>query len=63
MGIPESAIEDMAYGAMGQTRLLANNPRRLTRDDAVQIYRNAAVRPGSKPLKEKKAQTARAAAR
>jgi len=47
VGIPESAIDDLADGAMTQTRLLVNNPRRLTRDDIVQIYRNAAVRPGA----------------
>jgi len=47
VGIPESAIEEMADSAMGQVRLLNNNPRKLTRDDVVQIYRNCAVRPGS----------------
>jgi alcohol dehydrogenase class IV len=50
VGIPESAIDDLADGAMTQTRLLVNNPRRLTRDDIVQIYRNAAVRPGAEPV-------------
>jgi len=34
---------------MGQTRLLDNNPRKLTREDVVQIYKNMAVRPGSRP--------------
>jgi alcohol dehydrogenase class IV len=50
VGIPESAIDDLADGAMTQTRLLVNNPRRLTRDDIVQIYRNAAVRPDAAPV-------------
>ena len=47
VGIPESAVEELADGAMTQGRLLANNPRQLTRDEVVQIYRNAAVRPGA----------------
>jgi alcohol dehydrogenase len=51
--IPESAIEEMADAAMGQTRLLNNNPRKLTRDDIVQIYKNCAVRPGAEPVKAK----------
>jgi alcohol dehydrogenase class IV len=50
VGIPESAIEDLADGAMTQQRLLVNNPRRLTRDDIIQIYRNGAVRPGSESV-------------
>ena len=50
VGIPESAIEELADGAMTQARLLVNNPRRLTRDDIVQIYHNAAVRPGAAPV-------------
>jgi len=53
VGIPESAIEEMADSAMSQTRLLNNNPRKLTRDDIVQIYKNCAVRPGSEPVKAK----------
>jgi alcohol dehydrogenase class IV len=55
VGIAEAAIEDLADGAMTQTRLLANKPRKLTRDDIVQIYKNAALQPGAKPVKEKKA--------
>jgi alcohol dehydrogenase class IV len=51
--IPESAIDELVEGAMTQTRLLINNPRKLTREDIAQIYRNAAVRPGSKPVKQK----------
>ena len=50
VNIPESAIEELTDGAMTQTRLLVNNPRRLTRDDIIQIYKNGAVRPGSAPL-------------
>jgi alcohol dehydrogenase class IV len=50
VGIPESAIEELADGAMTQGRLLGNNPRQLSRDDIVQIYKNAAVRPGSEPV-------------
>jgi len=53
VGIPVSAIGELVDGAMTQTRLLTNNPRKLTREDITQIYRNAAVRPGSKPIKEK----------
>jgi alcohol dehydrogenase class IV len=45
VGIPESAIEELTEGALTQTRLLANNPRKLTREDIMQIYLNAAVRP------------------
>jgi alcohol dehydrogenase class IV len=45
VGIPESAIEDLADGAMGQTTLLASNPRTLTRDDAIKIYQRCALRP------------------
>jgi len=47
VGIPESAIDEMADSAMTQTRLLVNNPRRLSRDDIIAIYHNGAVRPGS----------------
>jgi alcohol dehydrogenase class IV len=45
VNIPSSAIEDLADGAMGQTRLLVNNPRLLTRDDVVAIYHACAERP------------------
>ena len=55
VGIPESAIDDLVKGALTQGRLWANNPRKLTADDMVQIYQNCAVRPGSKPVKAKKA--------
>ena len=41
VGIPSDAIETMAADAMVQTRLLVNNPRTVTQDDAVAIYRAA----------------------
>ncbi len=41
LGVPESALERMAAGAMQVTRLLANNPRSILEADAVAIYRNA----------------------
>lgn len=41
MGIPESALDLLADDAMKQTRLLVNNPRPLTRSDALAIYRAA----------------------
>lgn len=40
-GIPESAIPSMAEAAMKVTRLLENNPRTVTRDDAEDIFRKA----------------------
>jgi alcohol dehydrogenase class IV len=39
LNVPESAIESMADGAMKVTRLLDRNVRRVTREDAVAIYR------------------------
>jgi alcohol dehydrogenase class IV len=39
--IPESAIPSMAEAAMNVTRLLENNPRTVTRDDAEEIFRKA----------------------
>lgn len=39
--VPEEAIPGMARGVMKVTRLLANNPRRITLEDAERIYRNA----------------------
>ncbi len=47
VGIPVSAIEELTEGALTQTRLLANNPRKLTREEIMQIYTHAAVRPSS----------------
>lgn len=41
VGVPEEALEDMADGAITVTRLLANNPRPITREDALRIYREA----------------------
>ena len=41
MNIPEDALPKLADDAMNQTRLLVNNPRKLTRDDALAIYRSA----------------------
>jgi alcohol dehydrogenase len=41
LGIPESAIDSMAEGAMKVTRLLNNNPKELSIEDCRQIYRSA----------------------
>lgn len=41
VGIPETALEKMAAGAMLQQRLLLNNPREVTEADALAIYRAA----------------------
>lgn len=41
LDIPYSAIEEMATAAMQITRLLKNNPREVTLEDAVSIYRAA----------------------
>ncbi len=41
MDIPESAIEDMAEMAMTVARPLENNPRKVTKDDAIKIYESA----------------------
>lgn len=41
MSIPEDALPMLARDVMGQTRLLANNPRTLTEEDALAIYRAA----------------------
>lgn len=38
LGIPENAIEQMVEGAMKVTRLLKNNPRTMTKEDARNIY-------------------------
>jgi len=40
-GIAESAIPEMAQGAMQVTRLLNNNPRKMTEADCAAIYRAA----------------------
>src|SRR5690606_15682443 len=39
--IPETAIPQMAADAMKVTRLLKNNPRTMTLEDAVSIYQSA----------------------
>lgn len=41
VGIPESAIPQMAESAMKVTRLLVNNPRKITLEEAVAIYKSA----------------------
>jgi len=41
LGIPQDALERMADSAMTVTRLLKNNPREMTRDDALHIYQQA----------------------
>lgn len=41
VGIPKNAIKQMAEDAMKITRLLKNNPRPITYDDAVGIYTDA----------------------
>lgn len=40
-GIPETALPQLADDAMLQTRLLGNNPREVTRADALAIYQRA----------------------
>jgi alcohol dehydrogenase class IV len=41
VGIPENAIPGLAEAAMKVTRLLANNPRKVTLEDAIGIYKSA----------------------
>ena len=41
LGVPESAIERMAESALTVQRLLLQNPRVVTLDDARDIYRRA----------------------
>jgi alcohol dehydrogenase len=41
LDIPEPAVEDMAEMAMTVARPLANNPRKVTKEDAVEIYKKA----------------------
>ena len=38
VGIPANAIPDMAKDAMSKTRVLRNNPVKMTYDAAVSIY-------------------------
>jgi alcohol dehydrogenase class IV len=41
VGVPYNAIETMAADAMKITRLLKNNPRPVTLQDAINIYKSA----------------------
>ncbi len=41
VGIPETACETMAKDAMKQTRLLINNPKEISENDACDIYKSA----------------------
>lgn len=40
LNVPRDAIEGMAQGVLKVTRLLANNPREITLNDAIRIYQN-----------------------
>ncbi len=40
-GVTEKDISELTEGAIGQTRLLINNPRTMTRDDIYTIYQQA----------------------
>lgn len=44
VNIPENAIHQLAEGAIKVTRLLANNPRKITLEDAIKIYSKAYAR-------------------
>lgn len=41
VGVPEEAIEGFVPGAMATTRLMDNNPRKLTEKEVLEIYRKA----------------------
>jgi alcohol dehydrogenase class IV len=41
LGIPKEALEELAVATMDVTRLLANNPKKLTLDDVRRIWQNA----------------------
>jgi alcohol dehydrogenase len=41
VGVPQNALPDMAAAAMKITRLLKNNPRPVTMEDAIAIYKAA----------------------
>ena len=41
VNIPQNACKKMAQEAMKQTRLLVNNPRQITEEDAINIYKSA----------------------
>jgi alcohol dehydrogenase len=38
VGIPESSLDGLAKDALNQERLLMNNPRKMSFDDALSIY-------------------------
>jgi alcohol dehydrogenase len=41
LGVDKSDLDQMAEDAMKQTRLLVNNPREMSKTDALDIYRAA----------------------
>jgi alcohol dehydrogenase class IV len=41
LNIPRSAIPEMAAASMNVTRLMANNPRRMTAKDSEKVYEKA----------------------
>jgi len=41
LGVPKKALEEMAVATMDVTRLLGNNPKKLTLDDVRRIWQNA----------------------
>lgn len=41
VGVTDDALEDMAAGVVSNTRLLQNNPRRVSLEDALHIYQMA----------------------
>jgi alcohol dehydrogenase len=41
LGIQQADVRQLAEDAMKQTRLLVNNPREVTHEDALQIYQAA----------------------
>jgi len=41
LGVPTEALEELAVATMDVTRLLANNPKKLTLDDVRHIWQNA----------------------
>ncbi|MFH2013167.1 MAG: iron-containing alcohol dehydrogenase [Pseudomonadota bacterium] len=41
LDIPETAIEGLSSGAMKVTRPIENNPRKVTKEDAIEIYKRA----------------------
>lgn len=45
-GIPESSLDRMAQNVMNISRLLGNNPQKITQNDAVNIYNDAAGKEG-----------------